>query len=155
METTLRNTFVGREFASASALFGKDGKTILTPAIAEAYYGRYVEVQPVEGSTDRQVVVKNRDGVVILDPKTGKPAAFADAMAQLIESMPDKDAVLRGSGKTGSGNSGGGQGGGDRKDLANPKTAQDFNDPKVREEVQKKHNAAGGIQSGSIFDRKS
>ena len=154
LEATLRKTLVGREFAGANALFGKAGKTILTPQIAEAYYGRYVEVQDVEGSDEKVVVVKNAQGQIILNPKTGKPAAFAEAMSELIESMPDKDSVLRGSGQTGSGNSGGAGAGGDRRDLANPKSAADFQDPKVREEVKKKHNAAGGIQAGSVFDKR-
>lgn len=154
LQSTLRKTLVGREFAAASKLFGADGKTILTPAIAEAYYGRYVEVQDVDGSDEKVVVVKNANGQVIVDAKTGKPAAFADAMAQLIESMPDKDAVLRGSGKAGSGNSGGAGAGGERRDLANPKTAADLADPKVREAVKQKHNAAGGIQQGPVFDKR-
>jgi hypothetical protein len=150
---TLRTTLVGREFAGASALFGKDAKTILTPKIAEAYYGRYVEVQDVEGTGEKIVVVKNQNGQVILDPATGRPADFATAMGQLIESLPDKDAVLRGSGKTGSGSSGGAGGGGTGQPVTLQNLKQsDLADPDKRAELKKQLANAGGMQIGSAFD---
>jgi hypothetical protein len=150
LETTLRQTSVGREFAAAAALFGKDAKTILTPEIAEAYFGRYVDVDKETGV----VTVKNMNGQVILDLKTGKPAAFADAMSELIESLPNKDAVLRGSGKTGSGSSGGAGGGGNGQPttLQNLKPS-DLLDPAKREELKKQLATAGGMQIGSAFDK--
>lgn len=152
---TLRTTLVGGEFARASALFGKDAKTILTPEIAEAYYGRYVDVQDVDGG-QKIVVVKDANGQIILDPKTAKPMAFADALGQLIETLPNKDAVLRGSGKTGSGSSGGAGGGGTGQplSLANLKPA-DLQDPNKRAEINKMMNAAGGLQIGSAFDKQT
>lgn len=155
LQGALRETLVSGEFARASTLFGPTGKTILTPEIAEAYLGKHVHVEDIQGSNKKTIVVKNADGQVILNAKTGKPAAFADALLELIESRTDKDSILRGSGKTGSGNSGGpGGGGNNTRDLANPKTAADLNDPKVREAVKQKHNAAGGISPGAVFDKR-
>lgn len=152
---TLRTTLVGGEFARASALFGKDAKTILTPEIAEAYYGRYVEVQDVEGTGQKIVVVKHPvTGQPILDPKTGKPASFVDAMSELIDSSPNKDAVLRGSGKTGSGSSGGaggGNGNGQPVTLQNAKQS-DFADPAKRAALKEQLANAGGMQIGPAFD---
>ena len=154
LSKSLRETLVSGEFARAAALFGATGKTILTPEIAEAYLGRYVHVEDVEGSNRKVIVVKNDAGQVIVNAKTGKPAAFSDALLELIESRPDKDSILRGSGKSGSGNSGGlGGGGNGNRDLANPTTAGDLKDPKVRAAVKQKHDAAGGIVSGSVFEK--
>jgi hypothetical protein len=103
--TELEKTLIGLKFAGASALFGETGKTVLTPEIAEAYFSRFVSVEEIDGR--KSVVVKDSDGHVILNSKTGKPADFADAMAEVIDAMPNKAHIFRGSGKTGSGSSGG------------------------------------------------
>jgi hypothetical protein len=103
--TELEKTLIGLKFAGASALFGETGKTVLTPEIAEAYFSRFVSVEEIDGR--KSVVVKDSDGHVILNSKTGKPADFADAMAEVIDAMPNKAHIIRGSGKTGSGSSGG------------------------------------------------
>lgn len=150
-----KRTVVQAEFGRASDLFGGDtAKTILDVDLALAALGSYVHVEDDE--TDPRgyrVVVKKSNGTPIVG-KDGNPAPFADAMTELIGSLPNKDRILRGSGKTGSGNSGGHGSGHHDKALDTPKTAKDFNDPKVREAVKQKHNAAGGIQSGAVFDRK-
>ena len=100
-EAKLRDTLVGLEFAQAADWFGDNGKTVLAPEVAEAYFGRYVTV------TDDGVVVNGTDGSPIIDISTGRPAAFSDAIGELIDSLPNKNRILRGSGKTGSGSSGG------------------------------------------------
>lgn len=150
-QTTLKRA----EFGAASELFGAHDKsrTIFDSTMAMDVLGKYVHVEDTDDEIGHRIVVKNAKGQTIVD-KNGEPLPFAAAMLELIESLPNKDRILRGSGKTGSGNSGGhGSGHGDR-DLDKPKSASDFNDPKVREAVRNKHNSAGGIQSGSIFDRK-
>lgn len=156
LSTRFQTTLVRAEFGAASDLFGghDKAKTIFDTDMGVDVLGKYVQVEDTEDDPrGYRVIVKNTKGQVIVG-KDGNPLPFAEAMVELIGSLPNKDRILRGSGKTGSGNSGGhGSGHGDR-DLGNPKTSADFNDPKVREEVRKKHNNAGGIQSGSIFDKR-
>lgn len=142
-------------FASASEWFGGDGaKTILTPAIAAAYFGRYVSVEEVDGA--ERVVVKDPRGHVIVDAKTGEPAAFAQAIGELIGMLPDKASILRGSGKTGSGNSGG-RGtteAGGVVDVRRPLTAEELRDPKARAAAREQMAGAGGLQVGAGIPRR-
>lgn len=105
-EVRLRQKLIGLEFAAASTLFGDNGKTVLTPDIAEAYFGRNVDIQTDDDGTER-VVVKGPDGHVIISAKTGKPAGFVEAMEEVIAGLPNRDRILRGSGKAGSGSPGG------------------------------------------------
>lgn len=146
-----RSTLISREFAGASALFGgtAEAKTVLTHDVAEAYFGRYVE--PSEDG--KSIVVKNLQGQVILDPKTGKPADFATAMTELIGALPNKDNILRGSGKAGSGSSGGADTNKNGQIDTTKLKPADFKDPKVREAVKAEHAAAGGIVMGSALKR--
>lgn len=140
-ETRYRTKLVGLEFAGASSLFGEAGKTVLTPAIAEAYFGRFVEVQADEAGND-VVVVKGLDGSVVIDPKTGRPASFADAMTEIIDSLPDKGRILRGSGKVGSGSPGAASHVGREVDLTNL-TPQQRRDPKVLAALKDRRPAGG------------
>jgi hypothetical protein len=151
-KTELEKTLIGLKFAGASSLFGETGKTVLTPEIAEAYFSRYVSVEEIDGR--KTVVVKDNDGHVILNAKTGKPADFAEAMAEVIEAMPNKAHIFRGSGKTGSGSSGGSTTATQQLvDTARLKSG-DFSDPKVREAVKRQQAAAGGLQIGRAFDQR-
>lgn len=149
-EQELSSTLRGLAFAQAADWFGPNGKTVLTPEIAEAYFGRYVDLD------GRTVVVKDADGHVILDLKTGKPAAFADAIGQLIASLPNKDAVLRGSGKTGSGNSGGSRttDAGIDVDVRRAMSATELRDPAVRAKLKQQMANAGGLQVAAGLNRR-
>ena len=99
--------------------------------------------------------MKNLQGQVILDVKTGKPAAFDAALLELINVLPNKANILRGSGKTGSGSSGGNN---DTTklgeiDFTKPLTAEQLADPKVKAAYDRRMSSAGGIQIGSAFDK--
>jgi hypothetical protein len=146
-QTTLKRA----EFGAAADLFGAQAKTIFDADMGIDVLGKYVHVEDTEDGGHR-VVVKNGKGQTIVG-KDGEPLPFPAAMLELIESLPNKDRILRGSGKTGSGNSGGHGTGHGAPNLDNLKSS-DFSDPKVREAVRKKHDAAGGIQSGTVFNRK-
>lgn len=142
-------------FAAAGEWFGNsDSKTILTPAIASAYFGKHVAVEEHDGA--ERVVVKDSQGHVILDAKTGKPAAFSQAIGELIGMLPDKDSILRGSGKTGSGSSGGSQaiGAGGDVDIRRPLTAAELRDPAVRAKVRQQVAQAGGLQVAAGLTRR-
>lgn len=104
----LHDTLIGLSFAGASEWFGDNGKTVLTPEIAQAYFGKHVQVREENGS--RVVVVTDAGGNDLIDSKTGRPMPFVQAIGELIDALPTKDRILRGSGKAGSGNAGGGAG---------------------------------------------
>lgn len=104
-----KQTVVKAEFGAASEWFGGHdaSKTILDVDLGMAALGRYVEVQDAEDDPrGYRVVVKSPKGDTILG-RDGNPAPFGEAMAELIGMLPNKDRILRGSGKTGSGSSGG------------------------------------------------
>jgi hypothetical protein len=155
IESELNEKLVGLEFAGANEWFGIDGKTVLLPDIAQKYFAGNVSVDVARDAngrvTSRTVIVRNNSGAVIVDPKTGKPASFSDAIGELINAHPSRSRLLRGSGKVGSGSAGGGNGA-DSVDLTRLR-ASDFNDPAVRERVRQSQNAAGGLQIGPGFDR--
>lgn len=144
-----RAKLVGLEFASAASLFGETGKTVLTPDIAEAYLGRFVEVQDIDGHD--AVVVKGHDGHVILDVKTGKPASFLDGITEVIEALPQKKQILRGSGKAGSGSAGGVSGLQSDINLSNLSPSQ-RRDPKVLD-LLRASLGDGGVVMGEAYRR--
>lgn len=150
-EKRLRDTLISREFAGATGLFSgaAESKTVLTHDIAESYFKPFVDL----AEDGKSVVVKNAQGQIVLDPKTGKPMAFADALVEVINTLPNKNNILRGSGKTGSGNSGGGNGGSnDTVDFSNLTPTQ-MRDPKIIAEAKRRTAAAGGIVNGEAFER--
>ncbi len=128
---------VGRMFAEASDLFGPTGKTVLLPAIAQAAFGKHVVIERDETTGERRILVKDAAGTTVVDAKTGKPAAFASAMADVINSHPDKVHILRGSGKVGSGSTGGKDGGEEKPLDATKLTQEQLRDPKVIAELRK------------------
>jgi hypothetical protein len=148
-DARLRKTLIGLSFAQASDWFGPQGKTVLTPEIAEAFYGRYVEL---DGD---QVIVKDLSGAPIVDVRTGKPARFADAIGELITSLPNKDHVLRGSGKTGSGSSGGSGGTSPTTDLAELTARARKGDKSALEALRQHQDGLGGIKHGAGVRRAS
>lgn len=151
-ETKLRQKLIGLEFAGASSLFGESGKTVLTPDIAEAYFGRYVDIVTDDQGRE-SVVVKGHDGHVVLDAKTGKAASFVDAMTEIIDGLPNKDRILRGSGKSGSGSSGGSTNGAGtlQYDVANL-TPEQRRDPKILADLRKRR-PRGGMVIGPAYDQ--
>ena len=151
-EAKLRQRLIGLEFAAATSLFGDNGKTVLTPAIAEAYFGRFVDVV-TDDSGHESVVVKGADGHVVLNVKTGKPAAFAEALAEVIDGLPDKDRILRGSGKTGSGSSGGASGrSADAPIDASNLTPEQRRDPNVLKRLRAQQ-PRGGMVFGTAYEQ--
>jgi hypothetical protein len=139
-EQRLQRTVIGRAFADAVDLFGPSGKTIYLPSDAERIFGDRVQILE-----DGTVAVTDAAGDVILDGKTGKPAAFAVAMAEYIDGLSDKQYRLRGSGKTGSGSTGGVNGvpANQPIDVARL-TPQQRRDPKVIEQL-KANRPKGGM----------
>jgi len=107
-ETRLAHKAVETAFASALDLFGPKGKTILPPDVAMSHFHTHATFVPSENGGGGSITVHDLKGDAILG-KDGKPAPFAEAMARLIETLPTKDAILRGSGRAGSGSVGSGE----------------------------------------------
>lgn len=152
IEADLQGTLIGLAFAGAADLFGPSGKTVLMPDVAKAYFAQHVAIDTDPQTGKRSIVVKDAHGTVLVDPKTGAPLEFGRAMKELIDAHPDKDHLLRGSGKSGSGSPGGTHGTG-TVDLSRL-SVKDFADPKIREAVKRQHAGSGGLQIGPAFDRR-
>ncbi len=144
-------SLIRSEFGAAAEFFGAHdtSKTILDVELGMAALGKYVDVE--ETDQGDRVIVKSPTGQTILG-KDGNPAPFAEAIGELIALLPNKDRILRGSGKSGSGNSGGANFVNGQVDL-NRLTPADFRDPKIRAAVKQRTAAAGGLQFGPAWDR--
>jgi hypothetical protein len=93
----VRKHLISSQFATSKVL----EKTVLTPDIAEKAWGDHFRV---EGD---QVVGYRADGSKIYNrSRPGDLADFDEVLDQLIESHPQKDRILRGSGSSGSGATG-------------------------------------------------
>jgi hypothetical protein len=154
-EKELNDTLIGLAFSGATEWFGEAGKTVLLPEIAQSYFAGNVAIEVLPGVNGgparRRVIVRGMNGTNIVDLKTGQPAAFDQAIGELIESHPRRKHIMRGSGKVGSG-SAGGDNGLEGKDLANLKPS-DFKDQKIRDAVRDSLAAPGGLQVGPGFDK--
>jgi hypothetical protein len=114
-----QDTVVRAEFGTATDLFGghAESKTVLDVDMAIAVLGKYVSaVDDEKDARGYRIVVKNAHGNEIVDGK-GNPVPFATAIAEVISTLPNKDRILRGSGKAGSGSTGGGPTHGQETDL--------------------------------------
>jgi hypothetical protein len=147
-EGKARKTLIGLAFAGASDLFGKEALTIYGPKAGERIFSEFVDLDE-----DGSVVVKSRAGHVILDADTGKPASFAVALKELIESLPDKNDHLRGSGKTGSGSAGGGPPG-SPADITDLTTRARAGDKDAIKALQQRRASSGALVMGSAFSQR-
>jgi hypothetical protein len=158
LEQEIANDKIEAAFGAATDYFGggEKAKTILTPRIAVRTFSEYVKYEEYDfGDEDggkRKVIVVRDAKNKIIRGDGGHPAPFNEAIGKLIESHPDKDHILRGSGKTGSGARGGSGGKGGKVDFANL-TAEQMQDPEIIAEAKRRTAAAGGIVMGSAFDR--
>lgn len=150
---------ISAAFGAATDYFGggEKSKTILTPTLAHRALGEFVTYEVYDfgeedGGKRKTIVVRDARGKIIRGDN-GHPAPFAEAIGRLIESHPDKDHILRGSGKAGSGARGGGEGrGGGQIDMSNL-TREQMRDPKVIEAAKRRTAAAGGIVQGEAWER--
>lgn len=152
-----KDTVVKAEFGAASDLFGGEtAKTILDVELGMAALGKYVRVEDADDDPrGYRVVVAGPNGQPIVG-RDGNPAPFADAMGELIASLPNKDRILRGSGKTGSGSSGGSRSAdqGADVDVRRPLTPAELRDPAVRAKLKQQMANAGGLQVAAGLNRR-
>lgn len=134
---------------------GDNSKTVLVGEMAVRQLGSYVKYEEFDfgGDIGKKKVLITRDAHGnIVRGKDGRPAPFNEAVEPLITSLPEKDHILRGSGKAGSG-ARGEQVLDDktRVDLSRPLTAEQQRDPKVLKQLQTV--GGGGLQMGRGFAR--
>jgi len=145
-EQRYRQTMIGLAFSRATEWFGPTGQTIYQPAVAQKVFGDYVDLDPETGD----VVVMDPQGSRLLDPKTGKPMPFAEAIGELIRSLPDRDYHLRGSGKVGSGSAGGATTTAGPADLDTLIARAKKGDKEAIKALQRRHAELGGLQLGPV-----
>jgi hypothetical protein len=136
---------------------GGDGsKTVLVGEMAVRQLGSYVKYEEYDfgGEIGKKRVLITRDasGNIVRNSKSGHPAPFNEAVEGLIASLPEKDHILRGSGKAGSGARGDGVLGDTTKiDLSRRITPEQARDPQVRKQLEE--IGGGGLQMGRGFSR--
>lgn len=151
-ERKLRHdAMIAREFAEAAELFGasETALTVLPAQIAQSHFGRFVTVEKDDQTGREVIVVKDEQGVRPVDPATGRPHGFINAMREIIEKHPLKDHILRGSGKVGSG-SAGGHGSNKPLDLGELTRRAATGDKAALAEL-KQRRSPGGIVMGEAY----
>jgi len=144
-----KRTVVRAEFGAATDYFGGDSaKTILDVDLGMAALGKFVTVEDTDDEVGYRVVVKKPNGDTIIGDD-GNPAPFATAIGELIKLLPNRDRILRGSGKTGSGSSGGASGSREPIDFRNLTPAQ-RRDPKILAQLRAQR-PEGGIVMGEAY----
>ena len=149
-----KGTVVRAEFGAATDLFGGHdaAKTILDVDLGMAALGRYVEVEDADDDPrGYRIVVKDTKGNRILG-KDGNPAPFAEAISELISLLPNRDRILRGSGKAGSGNAGGSSHNSGPVDLDALIRKANQGDPDALKELRARR-PAGGMVQGSAWEK--
>lgn len=115
-DAQIRNLLVSSKFTGSKFFNGENPKTLLTPDIAEAYFGKNFKVEIVG---DKTVLRAYYDGdgknAVLSKQNPGEPAPFEEAIEFIIDKYPNKDNILRTS-KGGSGGTGGSGGDHEEKD---------------------------------------
>lgn len=150
---------ISAAFGAATDYFGggEKAKTILTPTLAFKALRDYVSFEEYDfgeddGGKKKVIVVRDTKGKIIRG-NGGHPAPFNEAIGRLIEDLPEKDHIIRGSGRAGSGARGGGGGRSDTVDFSHL-TAEQMRDPKIIEEAKRRTARAGGIVQGEAWERR-
>lgn len=141
-------------FGAATEWFGGDtAKTVLDVQLGMDVLGKYVVVEDVDDDPmGYRVVVKKPNGEPILGAD-GNPAPFAEAIGEVIKALPNKDRILRGSGKTGSGSAGGKTGTMTAPDLHTLTERARKGDKDALAALKSRQGQPGGIVFGSAFSR--
>ena len=150
-----KQTVIKAEFGAASDYFSgsESSKTILDVDLGMAALGRFVRVDDVDNDPlGYRVVVTKPNGETILG-SDGNPAPFAEAIGELIKLLPNKDRILRGSGKTGSGSSGGSTHAVHPADVAELTRRAQQGDKDAIEQLQRRRRNSGALVMGSAFTR--
>lgn len=105
MDGDLRTALLSTQFATSPHFSGKEPMTMLTPDIAEAYFGKHFKIEKNDLGV-REPVGYIGDNVIYSKKRPGEIADFSESMAAIIDNYPMKDAILhksKGSGAPGGG----------------------------------------------------
>lgn len=154
LSTRFQETLKRAAFGSASDLFGghDKAKTILDVDLAMSYLGKFVTVEDDDSPEGSRIVVKNPKGETILG-EDGNPAPFHLAMEELISKLPNKDRILRGSGKTGSGSSGGSAQAASPADVTELTKRATAGDKDAIAALKRRRASSGALVMGSALTR--
>lgn len=128
-DNIIYNLTVSSEFARSPWFAGDNSKTILTPEIAQSYFGKNFKVEEdgkhPDGTPKTRVTGYIGDNPIYTKKplKAGELADFDEAMGVIMENYPMKDRILRSSGG-GSGAGGGAGGGGGGKGTLETQLAE-------------------------------
>lgn len=106
LKTALFDEKIGGAFARSKFI----GEKVAIPAdFVQASFGKHFQIE------DGKIVAKDANGNQLFSrTRHGEPADFEEALSILVESHPQRDSILKGSGASGGGAQGGGGGGGKR-----------------------------------------
>ncbi len=158
LEKEIAGGEVRRAFLAATDYFGggETSKTVLVADLAVDALGKYVSYEDYDfghdgGGKKKTLIVRDSHGQIIRG-QNGRPAPFNEAIEPLIKSLPAKDHIFRGSGKTGSGARGEGVlDDKDAVDLSRPLTDAQKRNPKVLQQLE--DHGGGGVQMGRGFTK--
>jgi hypothetical protein len=118
-DTLIRKLTIGQQFTTDPHFAGKEPKTNVQPAMAEAYWGHLFTVDEKKTTPDGKPLLIGHhpvtgDEILSTRPDTvGEIASFGEAIGVVIEHSPLKDAIVNsGPPGSGAGGGGGGRGGG-------------------------------------------
>jgi hypothetical protein len=109
LKSDLFNEKIGGAFARSKFI----GEKVAIPAdFVQATFGKHFTI---EGGN---IVAKDASGNQLFSPtRHGEPANFEEALSILVESHPQRDSILKGSGASGGGAQGGGGGGSGKRTV--------------------------------------
>jgi hypothetical protein len=110
---TIYSLMVSAKFAQSPFFTGQKPKTLLTPEIAEAYFGKHFKVEEQKDGSLRVIGYMETNNPVYSRKNPGEIADFDEALESIIDKYPMRDRIMRAA-QGGSG----GQGGGDDRDTA-------------------------------------
>jgi hypothetical protein len=101
----LRKSLLTSQFSRSPHFTGKEPTTVLTPEIAEAYFGKHFKIEKAENG-NRMVSGFLGENLIYSKKRPGEPADFDEAMEEILNKYPMKDAIMQKSHGTGAGGSG-------------------------------------------------
>ncbi|SCU75531.1 conserved hypothetical protein [Cupriavidus necator] len=110
LKTALFDEKIGGAFARSKLI----GEKVAIPAdFVQASFGKHFSIE------DGKIVAKDANGNQLFSrTRHGEPADFEEALSILIDSHPQRDSILKGSGASGGGAQGNGGGGGGKRTMS-------------------------------------
>lgn len=105
---TIYSLMVSAKFAQSPFFTGQKPRTLLTPEIAEAYFGKHFKVEEQKDGKLRVIGYLEDNSPVYSRKNPGEIADFDEALESIVDRYPLKDRIMRAA-QGGSGGQGGGE----------------------------------------------